>query len=111
KFFFKWKIPIISRNASEVGRYLTSYFQKKLNEFLYTNIDRVISVSQVSKKDIINQFPFLSEKTEVIPVGLEKYSKVDYIELKPCNKKHIVHVGGFSFEKNHKGLFNILEIV
>ncbi len=111
KIFFKWNTPIISRNASEVGRYLNSFFQKKLNKFLYLNVDLVISVSQASKKDIISHFPFLSGKTEVIPVGLEQKSEIRAVELLPEGKKHIVHVGGFSFEKNHSGLLNILALV
>lgn len=111
KLFYKWRTPIVSRNASEVGRYINTFFQKKLNSFLYKNIDLVISVSLVSKLDIVNLFPFLSPKTEVIPVGLENNQSLESLELIPQNKKHIVHVGGFSFEKNHFGLLNIFEMV
>lgn len=111
KCFFKWKIPIVSRNASEVGRYLKSFFSIELNRFLYKKVDKVISVSQVSKKDIIDHFPFLLERTEVIPVGLEMNKIVHNIPLHPKAKKHVVHVGGFSYEKNHLGLLNIFELV
>ncbi len=107
KIFFGWKNPIISRNASEVGRYLKSSIQKSLNSFFYKNAAHVISVSQASEKDILNHFSFLSGKTEVIPVGLETISKIEEISLKPEGLKHIVHVGGFSFEKNHSGLLKI----
>ncbi|QED36525.1 glycosyltransferase [Antarcticibacterium arcticum] len=111
KIFFRWKIPIVSRNASEVGRYLNSFFQIRLNKFLYKNVDWIISVSQESKKDILNHFPFLATKIEIIPVGLEKNVDIDFIQLYPLEKKHLVHVGGFSFEKNHFGLLNIFELV
>ncbi len=111
KKLFGWKTPVISRNASEVGRYLKSLIQKSLNSFFYKNIESVISVSRASVKDILNHFPFLSGKTEVIPVGLETISKIEEIKLKPEQAKHIVHVGGFSFEKNHSGLLRIFQSV
>ncbi len=111
KKIFGWKTPVISRNASEVGRYLKSPIQKSLNSFFYKNVAFVISVSKASEKDILNHFSFLSGKTEVIPVGLESISKIEAISLKPEGIKHIVHVGGFSFEKNHSGLLMIFQSV
>ncbi len=111
KKLFGWKTPIISRNASEVGRYLKSPFQKNLNSFFYKNVKFVISVSGASEKDILNHFPFLSGKTEMIPVGLEPISKIEEIIIMPENGQHIVHVGGFSFEKNHSGLLRIFQMV
>jgi len=111
KKFFGWKNPVISRNASEVGRYLKTPIQKSLNSIFYKNVEFVISVSGASEKDILNHFPFLSGKTEVIPVGLESSSKIEEIRLKPAAVLHIVHVGGFSFEKNHSGLLRIFQSV
>ena len=111
KKIFRWKSPIIFRNASEVGRYLNSSFQKKYNEFLYKNVDRVISVSEASERDLIKHFTFLKNKTEVVPVGLEEKKKIKSISFKPVDHQHIVHVGGFSFEKNHIGIIEIFEAV
>ncbi len=111
KLLFRWKTPVIFRNASEVGRYLTSSFQKHYNALLYRNVDRVASVSGASEKDLLQHFPFLKGKTEVIPIGLEDKKEDFPVLLKPSQAKHIVHVGGFSFEKNHKGLLRILSLV
>ena len=109
KKVFGWEIPIFFRNASEVGRYLKSPFQKKFNGFLYRNVDYIVSVSRASEKDILKNFPFLNNKTEVIPVGLESIPNIEKIELKPYNCRHIIHVGGFSFEKNHEALIRIFK--
>lgn len=109
KLLFKWDAPIVVRNASEVGKYLTSRLQKIVYKFLYKRVERIISVSRASEKDIIEHFPFLQGKTEVIGVGLEK-NEVNQVTF-PADKKHIVHVGGFSFEKNHKGLLRIFRII
>lgn len=106
KTVYNWKQPIVVRNASEVGRYLNSPIQKSINTFFYKRASRVISVSHASKKDIQKHFPFLKGKVEVIPVGLEEMTPV-HKDLKPGGKKHIVHVGGFTFEKNHEGLLRI----
>ena len=109
KKIFWWKASIINRNASEVGRYLNSTLQKKLNTFFYKNVQGVISVSQASKKDLLQHFPFLADKICVIPVGLETVSQIKEIQLHPSDSKHIIHVGGFTFEKNHEGLLNIFQ--
>ena len=110
KKIFGWNVPLISRNASEVGQYLKSSFQKRINRFFYRNVDSILSVSNASEEDILTQFPFLKSRTQVIPIGLEEV-EVDPFEIKPTGVKHIVHVGGFSFEKNHEGLLRILKIV
>jgi L-malate glycosyltransferase len=107
KLFFAWKAPIIARNASEIGKYIKSVPQKFFNSFLYRNVDYAISVSRASEKDLLTQFPFLHGKTEVVPVGLEISENIHPIAWKQPEIHNIVHVGGFTFEKNHKGLINI----
>ncbi|WP_198536983.1 glycosyltransferase [Salegentibacter sediminis] len=109
KKIFGWKTPIIFRNASEVGRYLKSGLQKRLNSFLYRNVVGVASVSKASEKDLLVHFPFLLGKTQVIPVGLENKNSIEPIQLEPKKSKHLIHVGGFSFEKNHRGLISIFK--
>lgn len=111
KLLFKWETPVVFRNASEVGRYFNSDFQKRFNKFLYTRLDGVISVSNASKKDLLKHFSFLGNLTQVIPIGLEEKPNIDTVPLKPEGRQHIVHVGGFSFEKNHQGLISIFQKV
>jgi len=111
KFFFRWTCPIIFRNASEIGKYLNSNIKIKINRFLFRYVNRVISVSEVSEKDFLNHFPFMKDRTEVIPVGLEFAEVPGGVQFSPSKAKHIAHVGGFSFEKNHKGLLRIFKKV
>lgn len=110
KKIFSWKAPIIFRNASEVGQYLNTKFQKKFNIFLYRNVAGVASVSEKSRKDLIYHFSFLENKSIVIPIGLENKTAIAAAKLGPA-KYNIVHVGGFSFEKNHEGLLRIFSEV
>ncbi|WP_405198352.1 glycosyltransferase [Christiangramia sp. LLG6405-1] len=111
KLVYGWKVPIVFRNASEIGRYLNSILQKKINSYLYRNVDFVASVSKVSENDIIKHFPFLQGKTKVIPIGLNEIDVSNFKRFEPSHIAHIVHVGGFSFEKNHEGLLRILEFL
>ena len=111
KQIFGWKSSIIARNASTVSGYIKSKSTKKINEFLYSKTDAIISVSEYSKKDLNQLFPATKNKTTVIPIGAENQiiHEVDWKETSraPFN---IVHVGGFTFEKNHKGLLNIWKL-
>lgn len=111
KIAYGWKTPLISRNASEVGRYLNSAVQRSVNTFFYKYVDLVISVSKASESDFLKHFPMLKGKTEIIAVGLEEEIIAPDIKLEPVQRKHIVHVGGFSFEKNHFGMLNIFKNV
>jgi glycosyltransferase involved in cell wall biosynthesis len=110
KVLFNWKSIVIARNASLVSRYVNSRFAKILNHFLYSKVDFILSVSENSKNDLIQLYPFTNTKIDVIPVGIE-IQEIHNIDFnKYHNSKHIVHVGGFTFEKNHIGLLNIWEI-
>lgn len=110
KKIFGWKTPIVFRNASEVGKYLSGTYKKEINSFLYRSISAVASVSEASKFDLITHFPFLGHKTDVVPIGLEKV-QIQPSLIFPRDKKNIIHVGGFSFEKNHQGLIRIFKQV
>ncbi len=112
KQFFGWKQPIIARNASMVSLYINNPLVKLLNKWLYKNANSIISVSENSKKDINTIFPETLRKTTVIPVGIEIVEPHEVAWLGTMEaKKHIIHVGGFSFEKNHAGLLSIFKKV
>lgn len=116
RLLFKWKQPIIFRNASMVSLYIKNPVIKQLNGFLYNQVDAVASVSHQSKLDLNQLFPITIDKSKVIPIGIEngEWRLVNREEGLGNSEQRIgkgeiklVHVGGFSFEKNHKGLLNI----
>jgi len=110
KRLHKWKQPIIFRNASTVSSYSKSYLSKKLARYLFSKTDYILSVSSSTREDLVKHFNVPKEKMQVIPIG---------IEAKPLQKIpafqngciNLVHVGGFSFEKNHQGLLRIFKAV
>tara|TARA_R110002072_G_scaffold30097_11_gene94427 strand:+ start:22277 stop:23362 length:1086 start_codon:yes stop_codon:yes gene_type:complete len=100
-----WKVPILFRNASLVSRYITSFWVNKFNAFLYSQIDAIASVSAVSAKDFKSTFTAYQKLHQIIPIGID-------VPLLPDKKEEIadpvlVHIGGFTFEKNHQALILI----
>jgi glycosyltransferase involved in cell wall biosynthesis len=73
-------------------------------------VDAVASVSQVSKDDFIMQFPNAIQKVHLLPIGIDPSLFEDAVSPVGLGK-YILHVGGFTFEKNHTGLLNIFEKV
>jgi L-malate glycosyltransferase len=107
---FKWKSKLVFRNASMMSAYAKSFWVKRLNRFLLNQTDKIVSVSQSTAMDVIERFGQPSRKVEVIPVGIEELHPNRLKEF-DNGKKNIVHVGGFTFEKNHEGLLRIYSMI
>jgi glycosyltransferase involved in cell wall biosynthesis len=110
KIIFGCDVPIVMRNASTISQYMGSGFKKKYYQFLVDKVDAVASVSQVSKDDFIMQFPNATQKVHLLPIGINPSLFEDAVSPVGLGK-YILHVGGFTFEKNHTGLLNIFEKV
>lgn len=111
KLMYRWKQPIVFRNASTLSSYIKNPVQKLYNGFLYKQTDGIASVSENSKKDLINLYPSLARKTVTLPIGLEKKNVVNNPFQDKNGQINLVHVGGFTFEKNHIGLLHILKSI
>jgi glycosyltransferase involved in cell wall biosynthesis len=109
KLFFRWKQPVVFRNASTMSHYIRNGFVKWLNKQLLSRAAHIASVSDFTKNDLEEQLQVPSKKVTVLPTGIEQ-TTIQSIEMdQSC--RHIVHVGGFSFEKNHEGLLRIFQQV
>lgn len=106
KLFFRWNAPIIFRNASVISRYIKSPWVKRWNAWLFRHVDFVVSVTEESRRDFLKLFPFMQDRIRMIPIG---------IDLKPLpsdpivSEPYILHIGGFTFEKNHTRLLHIFK--
>lgn len=109
KLLYKWKSPIVYRNASTPSYYIKNQISKLINSFLLRNVDRIISVSHASKRDLNKVFPFSKNKSLVVPIGIDpiktKETDIDF----STERVNIIHVGSFTREKNHKGLLSIFK--
>jgi len=114
KLFFKWKQPIVFRNASTISLYIKTTPAKLLNGFFFKYASRIVSVSRTSATDFANLFPQFKERIVTVPIGIEEAVLNDPAKenvLPGASKPVLVHVGGFSFEKNHVRLIEIFESI
>lgn len=111
KLLFRWKAPIVYRNASTSSFYITNTFSKKTNAFLLKYVELIISVSQASLNDLSSLFPFVKSKCMVLPVGVEDTFFNEKQINSSRNVKTILHIGSFTREKNHAGLIRIFKIL
>jgi glycosyltransferase involved in cell wall biosynthesis len=97
---------LVFRNASVAGKYISDFKKKMLYRWFYNSADFIISVSEESRKDLISLYPSCEEKIVVIPNGtlFKPICPVEEIESAAFS---LVHVGGFTYEKNHEGLIRI----
>jgi L-malate glycosyltransferase len=108
KLIFGLRFKIVFRNASTVSRYFNSWVQKTIYLWMYKFVDKIISVSHSSMDDFVKAFPTVGNKIEVIPNSFvqKPFRKLDSFQAKDFN---IVHVAGFTFEKNHEGMLRIFQ--
>lgn len=105
KLFFRWNTPIVFRNASTISSYIKSPLVLWFNRFLFRKAAYVVSVSQHSMKDFLSLYPLMKNKIVNIPIGVTTEETV----LPAQESGYLLHVGGFTFEKNHVGLLNIMK--
>jgi len=107
KKIFGWKAPLIFRNASMMSTYIKSPLVREFNQALLNQMQGIISVSHTSQLDLNQYFNLPTPKLEVIPVGI---NFADFKELKESQGiTELIHIGGFTFEKNHHHLLDIFE--
>ena len=108
KKLFGWNVPIIFRNASQISLYIKNPWVRRFNGFLYRNVEAIISVSNKSKEDFNSVFHFRKPQ-EVIPIGIT--IPKERIEKESEENSILVHIGGFTFEKNHSELIEIFSAI
>lgn len=115
KLLFRWKQPIVFRNASTISLYIKNRLSVFLNAFFFRYASKIISVSKASALDFGQVFPGQRKKITTIPVGIDD-AAIDVSDKKqplpgslPARGPVYIHVGGFSFEKNHEGLLDAFE--
>ena len=119
KIFFRWKQPIVFRNASTISLYVKTLPQRIWNGFLFRFTDKIISVSKTSANDFMQTFPGQKHKVITIPIGIEHVEFAAARNVKTNGRAllngdggiRIIHVGGFTFEKNHIELIDIFDLI
>lgn len=111
KLLYRWKTPLIFRNANKMGDFITSKLKWHLNSFYLSRVAYVISVSRECEKDFIKTFSFPTEKIRTVEIGVEdqilREIPEDLTEIFKSGPV-VTHIGGFVPEKNHAGLIDII---
>lgn len=115
KLIFRWKSPIIFRNANKVSDFIKNEFTLLFNKFLIRQVSHVISVSELCRQDFVTTYSIIPRKTTTIPIGIEVERGNDSLapDLKSMfgSGKILVHVASFVPEKNHVGLLRIMKML
>lgn len=111
KIVFGWRVPVVYRNASISSYYIKNSVSKILNRELLKRVDQIVSVSEWSKKDLNNLFPFTRKKSRVITIGVEPEKRLSESPYRNSGIKNILHVGSLTGEKNHKDLLEMFKEV
>lgn len=113
KLIFRWKQPIIFRNASTISLYIKTWPAKIWNSFLFRHADKIISVSKTSATDFAGLFPKCRNKIVIVPIGIEETPLKEKKDPAIHNGRGLfpilLHVGGFTYEKNHVRLIAIFQ--
>jgi glycosyltransferase involved in cell wall biosynthesis len=110
KMLFRWKAPLVYRNANKISDFLNTRMKYYLNRFFVNQVSHVISVSQLCLEDFAKTFEFPKDKINTIPIGINVASGgplSDELTAIFENGPVLLNVGSFVPEKNHIGLLSI----
>lgn len=114
KLVFRWKQPLIFRNANKISDFIDSKPKFWLNNFFIKRLSHVISVSELCNADFQHTFNFPPSKITTGTIGIEcKKVGEPPVDLKDIFSigPVITNVGSLVPEKNHKALLSIFEKV
>lgn len=114
KLLFRWKQPIVFRNASTISLYIKTASAKLLNGFFFKHAKKIVSVSNTSATDFARLFPQYKTRIETVPIGIEEIQETASENAQPLQQAShpvLVHVGGFTYEKNHTRLIEMFSSI
>jgi L-malate glycosyltransferase len=108
KQLFRWKNPLIYRNASKMSDFIRNGIHKAFLNWLLRRTDFVISVSENCRTDLTTHFPFLEKRSVTIPIGTYLFDDVTPVQRDPGTSGPVfISIGSFVPEKNHPFVLEI----
>ncbi|OOG68180.1 glycosyltransferase family 4 protein [Algoriphagus sp. A40] len=110
RFFFRWKTPLVFRNANLISGFMDSQPKRIFYRLLLSQVHSVASVSELCKQDFQGVFGW-KKPIFHLPIGTKFSSHklglpVD-LENQLGANPFLIHIGSFVPEKNHAGLLRI----
>ncbi len=114
KLFYRWKTPIVFRNANKMSDFIDSRPKYWFNKFLLSKVTEVISVSESCSEDLVTSFSFPKKKVDTVEIGIDLVPvgnmPMDLVSI--FNRGPVlIHVASMVPEKNHHGLLRIFKLV
>lgn len=112
KFFFKWKAPIVYRNANQMGDFIRGRRHRFFNQFLINRLAGVVSVSEASRTDLQRNFIFDPGKSAAIPIGIDTGEIVEKLKQDSTltlPNSFLIQIGGWVPEKDPLGMIGIFK--
>lgn len=106
RLLFKWKTPIVFRNANKISDFIKSPLHRAFNRYLLSKVSFVISVSESCRLDAISICPRLEKKSVTIYVGTYDLG-FQKNSIRENRVPRIINISTFVREKNHVFLLEI----
>lgn len=106
KKIFRWKTPLVFRNANKMSDFIRSSLHRRINAFFLNSVDYIISVSENCRQDIIRLYPPAASKSVTGTIGTFNFDETEPF-LKTSNESVWINVGSFVPEKNHEFLIEL----
>ena len=108
------KTKLVYRNISIISKWINTKPKYFLFRFLFSKVDKVVSVGDEALNDFNKFFNFSENKAQVIRRGIPiihpNLSEVEVIKKKYSISEEdfiFIHIGHFSAEKNHEFLIKV----
>lgn len=110
--------PLVYRNVGIASQWVKRRSQVRWGRRLLRNVDHILSVSEASRRDFRQTFGAAESRISISRQGVvipERLGTVTVRERlarvigRPARESFILHVGNFSYEKNHLGLIDAFE--
>lgn len=110
RWFFNSRYHLIYRNANQISGFLKGRLRRIWNKFLLSKVDGIVSVSEASRKDVIQTFG-LQKPTITIPIGIDQAKINDSLAFDnyPITPPYLIQIGGLVPEKDPLGMVNIFK--
>jgi len=114
KLLFRWKSPIVYRNANLISGFINSLPKKIFYRWLFKHIDAVASVSQNCLRDFKQTLNWKYKPIAYLPIGIDLPMPTPYKDfheagLTVSGKNVFINCAALMPEKNHEGLLRIFK--
>ena len=114
RLFFGWPGKLVLRNANQLSFFVGGRGKQLFLNGLLSQVDGIVSVSDLCAQDLTLLFPSLKDQTVAIPIGTprdagptrRREEVLRDLEI-PIDEPLFINVGSFVPEKNHAGLLRI----